>query len=129
MGRIPTTDVEYILSGIVLILMVLIYVFRKWISYLYCPLEKYEGRYYGKSYYTFFIHIFTSAFVAISLFIFVSNSFDLIDLFERKSNVRIISFISLFLFIFLIIGFLIDKYLVATDKKYNEWKKNKQKNK
>jgi hypothetical protein len=122
--RFPSTEVEYVLAVILILLMILTFVFRKWISYLYCPLEHYEGKYLGKSGYTFFVHIFLSVFATISLFILASNSFDLIDYFERLPRVRIFTFISLFLIVFLSIGFIIDKYLMATDKVYNEWKDN-----
>lgn len=121
----PSSTHEYFISVVIILLMLFVYIFRKWISYLWCPLEKYEGHNYGKSHYLFMFHIIFTAFIAISLFIKISRISFIDPYFENHHFVRIASFVCIYLFFFLVIGFGIDQYLIRTDLEFKQWKKKK----
>jgi len=108
--------------ALVLIIIYFGYVFRRKISYIFCPLEKYTGKFNrGKSLYVEIIHLILSfGFSAISFFP-ISNLKITEDLFNNDA-IRISSFILLLIIWLFIIGLLIEGYLVNTDKEYKRWK-------
>ena len=114
----------YVIFVIALVIMFAFfgYVFRKKISYIFCPLEKYTGRFLrGKSSYIGLIHLILSfAFSAISFFPISDLKFTQ-DLFNNDA-IRISSFILLLIIWLFIIGLLIEEYLIKSDKEYKRWK-------
>lgn len=125
-------EVSLIIGSISVLLLVFLFLVRKYIAYPFCPLERYgfgsvggmerEGKIFMLA------HLFPSSFISILVFIPLSRISIVDKIFESCSLLRIGSFIVIFLIIFFINGILIESYFEQSDSEYNEWKKARKTN-
>lgn len=110
------------LFGLVALFSALLFLFRRRIAYPFCPLEKYTGKIgKGKSQNLLIVHILLSS----GSCLFTYSLLDSLALFEAAFDntvIRISTLLILWLFWISVLGWLIELYLEATDKKYKGWK-------
>jgi len=103
------------------------YLFRKRISYIFCPLEKYKGgrsvpgNYYGKRGYIGLMHAILSFGICMACFSLLYAIPGAKEDFQNNI-IRISTFLLLWLLCLFITGLLIEWFLVSTDEDYKRWK-------
>jgi hypothetical protein len=114
--------VKLFIGGWVVLFFGFGYLFRKKISYIWCPLQKYTGKINnGKAYYIMMPHLMGSFAICILFFSFLSDIKTINTLFEN-SVIRTSSFLLLWFICLFFTGLLIEKFLKKTDREYFEWK-------
>lgn len=107
------------------IFLLILLLFKRIISYPFCSLEKYRGKIgKGKSSYFLLFHLIIS--LALTLLIF--NLTIISPRIEAALENTLLRLGGIFLVLFIcgiIVGWLIEKYLEATDQEYKSWKKTK----
>ena len=114
--------VRIALFGLVIVFFAMLFLFRKRLTYPFCTLEKYTGKINkGKSHYFTIVHLFLSFGLAIVSYVLLKNIAILTTLFE-DTVIRLSSVFLLWLFWIFVVGWLIERYLVSTDKEYQAWR-------
>ncbi len=115
------------LCVLVLIFFLFGILFRKKITYLFCPLPRYTGKINkGKSLYLFFFHFFISFGLAILCY-FAINESERISIEMEDFTVRILTILTCWVLFFFITGLSIEWYMLKTDQEYRDWKKTNSK--
>ena len=110
------------LFGMVIVFFAILFLFRKRLTYPFCTLEKYKGKIYkGKSHFFSIVHLFLSLGLGIVSYVFLSNFAILTTLFE-DTVIRLSCIFLLWLFWIFVVGWLIELYLLSTDKEYQTWR-------
>ena len=112
-------------GAIAVIFLAFAYLIRKYVSYFFCPLEKYTGQINnGKSIYILIPHLISSFGLNVVIFLFLLD-FDVIEDYFDNDLVRIGSFLILWFTLTFLIGLLIELYLMKTDFEYRTWKQRR----
>ena len=110
------------LIALLVVFSIILSAFRKKITYPFCTLEKYTGKVNsGKSTYFLLVHILVSFGLCLTCYAILNDTNTLGRLFEDTIT-RLTGILLIWLVWILIIGWLIELYLVATDKEYKSWK-------
>lgn len=117
-------DVKFALAALIIIFFSIGFMFRKRVSYLFCPLPNYTGKIYkGKSNYLFMFHFFISFGLSIGSYAFLSKNDRIFELFEDV-GIRLLTIFGIWIILFYIVGIAIELYLRKTDEDYRNWKKS-----
>jgi hypothetical protein len=116
-------EVKIGLAALVFLFFIIGLIFRKRISYLFCPLPNYEGKIYkGKSHYLFLFHFFISFGLSIASYAILNRNEEISKAFEDAA-IRLLSILGIWILFFYFIGIAIEFYLLKTDEEYSKWKK------
>ena len=117
-------EVKFALATLVIIFFSIGVLFRKKISYFFCPLPSYTGKIYkGKSHYLFLFHFFVSFGLSIGTYAILNNNETISKTFEDVS-IRLLTILVIWIMFFYIVGLAIEQYLLKTDEEYKKWKKS-----
>ena len=116
-------EVKYALAALLILFFAIAILFRRIISYLFCPLENYRGKIYnGKSTYLFLSHFFISLGLSVGIYALLSINDRASALFEDV-RWRLLTILGFWIMFFYIVGLAIEMYLLKTDGEYRNWKK------
>lgn len=112
------------LFSLVIVFFAILFLFRKRLTYPFCTLEKYTGKINkGKYHYFSIVHLFISLGLGIVSYFFLSNFAILTTLIE-DTVIRLSCIFLLWLFWIFVVGWMIELYLLSTDKEYQAWRSN-----
>ena len=115
-------NIRIALLALLVIFFVILSAFRKKITYPFCTLEKYTGKVNsGKSSYFLMVHLLVSFGLCLACYTILNDTNAVGKLFE-DTIIRLTGILLIWLVWILIIGWLIEFYLVATDTEYKSWK-------
>ena len=116
-------EVKYALAALLILFFAIAILFRRIISYLFCPLENYRGNIYnGKSTYLFLSHFFISLGLSVGIYALLSINDRASAIFEDV-RWRLLTILGFWIMFFYIVGLAIEMYLLKTDGEYRNWKK------
>ena len=117
-------EVKFALAALVIIFFSIGVLFRKRISYFFCPLSNYTGKIYkGKSHYLFLLHFFISFGLCIGSYAILNKNERISAMFEDV-GIRLLTILGIWIMFFYIVGLSIELYLLKTDEDYRNWKKS-----
>ena len=112
------------LAGLLVVFLTIGIMFRKAISYIFCPLPAYTGKIYkGKSSYFLICHFILSLGFTLACYSLLNDIRMLSASFEDTAT-RLLTILILWVMWFYFIGLIIERYLQGTDKEYKAWKKD-----
>ena len=97
-------EVKYALAALLILFFAIAILFRRIISYLFCPLENYRGKIYnGKSTYLFLSHFFISLGLSVGIFALLSINDRASAIFEDV-RWRLLTILGFWIMFFYIVG-------------------------
>ena len=120
-------EVKFAIAALVIIFFFIGVLFRKKVSYFFCPLPNYRGKIdKGKSHYLFLFHFFVSFGLSIGSYASLDNNETISKAFDDVS-IRLLTILAIWIMFFFIVGLAIELYLLRTDEEYKKWKRSKTK--
>ena len=111
-------EVKYSLAALLVIFFIIAILFKKIISYLFCPLPNYTGKLYrGKSLYLFLFHFFISLGISIGIYSLLGTNEKVSSIFEDV-RIRLLTIVGFWIMFFYFVGLAIEMYLLKTDGEY-----------